>query len=61
VFVNPDTDAPPLPEALGDVPTQLAEIIDLDSLQFRFRAESELATNWKISCENFLSSGRTSA
>jgi phenylpropionate dioxygenase-like ring-hydroxylating dioxygenase large terminal subunit len=54
VFVNPDADAPPLLEALGDVPSQLAEIIDVESLEFRFRAESELATNWKISCENFL-------
>ena len=54
VFVNPDANAPSLFEALGDVPEQLAEIIDVGSLQFRFRAESELATNWKISCENFL-------
>ena len=54
VFVNPDLEAPSLTEALGDVPAQLAEIIDIDSLQFRFRAESELETNWKVSCENFL-------
>src|SRR5262245_29102888 len=54
VFVNPDANARSLLEALGDVPEQLAEIIDVGSLQFRFRAESELATNWKISCENFL-------
>jgi phenylpropionate dioxygenase-like ring-hydroxylating dioxygenase large terminal subunit len=54
VFVNPDTGAAPLAEALGDVPGQLAEILDVDSLEFRFRAESELETNWKISCENFL-------
>jgi carnitine monooxygenase subunit len=54
VFVNPDGAASPLAEALGDVPAQLAEIIDIDSLRFHFRAESELETNWKISCENFL-------
>jgi phenylpropionate dioxygenase-like ring-hydroxylating dioxygenase large terminal subunit len=54
LFVNPDAEGPPLSEALGDVPGQLAEIIDVDALQFRSRAESELATNWKISCENFL-------
>jgi phenylpropionate dioxygenase-like ring-hydroxylating dioxygenase large terminal subunit len=54
VFVNPDAEAPPLADALGDVPAQLAEIIDVDALQFRLRAESELETNWKISCENFL-------
>ena len=54
VFVNPDTDAGPLADALGDVPARLAEIIDVDSLEFRFRAEFELETNWKIACENFL-------
>jgi len=54
VFVNPDKDAPPLAQALGDVPAQLAEILDVNALEFRFRAESELETNWKISCENFL-------
>ena len=54
VFVNPDNDAPTLGEALGEVPAQLAEILDVNALQFRFRAESELETNWKISCENFL-------
>ena len=54
VFVNPDPDAAPLAEALGDVPAQLAEILDVDTLEFRFRAEFELDANWKISCENFL-------
>jgi phenylpropionate dioxygenase-like ring-hydroxylating dioxygenase large terminal subunit len=54
VFVNPNGDAAPLAEALGDVPAQLAEILDVNALEFRFRAESELETNWKISCENFL-------
>jgi choline monooxygenase len=54
VFVNPNPDGPPLAEALGDVPAQLAEILDVDALEFRFRAEFELDTNWKISCENFL-------
>ncbi len=54
VFVNPDDDAAPLAQALGEVPAQLAEILDVDTLEFRFRAESELDTNWKISCENFL-------
>ena len=54
VFVNPDTDAAPLGEALGDIPAQLAEVIDVNAIEFRFRAESQLATNWKVSCENFL-------
>jgi choline monooxygenase len=54
VFVNPDPDAAPLAGALGDVPAQLAEILDVNALEFRFRAEFELEANWKISCENFL-------
>jgi phenylpropionate dioxygenase-like ring-hydroxylating dioxygenase large terminal subunit len=54
VFVNPDRDAEPLADALGDVPTRLAEIIDVDALRFRFRTEFELEANWKIACENFL-------
>jgi phenylpropionate dioxygenase-like ring-hydroxylating dioxygenase large terminal subunit len=54
VFVNPDADAAPLADALGDVPARLAEIIDVNALQFHFRTEFELAANWKIACENFL-------
>jgi choline monooxygenase len=54
VFANPSLDAPPLAEALGDVPARLAEILDVDALEFRFRSEFELAANWKIACENFL-------
>ena len=54
IFVNPDPDAAPLAEALGNVPAQLAEILDVETLEFRFRAEFELEANWKISCENFL-------
>ena len=54
VFVNPDAGAGALAEALGDVPARLAEIIDVDALEFRFRNEFELEANWKIACENFL-------
>ena len=54
VFVNPDADAAPLAEALGDVPARLAGILDVDALEFRFRSEFELDANWKIACENFL-------
>jgi choline monooxygenase len=54
VFVNPDADAPPLADTLGAVPAQLAEILDVDALQFRFRTEFEVEANWKITCENFL-------
>src|SRR3989442_12037580 len=38
VFVNPDPDASPLTDALGEIPGQLAEILDVDALEFRFRA-----------------------
>jgi choline monooxygenase len=54
VFVNPDVDAAPLAEALGRVPTQVSEVLDVDSLEFRFRSEFEVDSNWKITCENFL-------
>jgi phenylpropionate dioxygenase-like ring-hydroxylating dioxygenase large terminal subunit len=54
VFVNPDAGAPPLADALGEVPARLAEIVDVDALEFRFRTEFELNANWKIACENFL-------
>jgi phenylpropionate dioxygenase-like ring-hydroxylating dioxygenase large terminal subunit len=54
VFVNPDLEASPLADALGDVPERLAEILDVDALEFRFRTQFELEANWKIACENFL-------
>jgi phenylpropionate dioxygenase-like ring-hydroxylating dioxygenase large terminal subunit len=54
VFVNPDLEASPLADALGDVPERLAEILDVDALEFRFRSQFELEANWKIACENFL-------
>jgi phenylpropionate dioxygenase-like ring-hydroxylating dioxygenase large terminal subunit len=56
VFVNPDRDAEPLENALGDLPRLLAEGgIDLDALTFHARAESdEYACNWKVCAENFL-------
>ena len=55
VFVNPDAEAPPLSEFLGDVPERMrAAGIDLGMLRFLQRVESELDANWKISAENFL-------
>ena len=54
VFVNPDAAAAPLAGALGDIPARLAEILDVEALEFRFRAQFELQANWKIACENFL-------
>lgn len=54
VFVHPDPEAAPLAEVLGEMPKRLAEILDVDALEFRFRTEFELDANWKIACENFL-------
>jgi len=54
VFVNADAGAEPLADALGPIPAQLAEIVDVDALEFRFRAEFTLDANWKVACENFL-------
>ena len=54
VFVNASAAAPPLNEALGSVPTRVAELFDVDTLRFRLRADMEVACNWKIACENFL-------
>jgi choline monooxygenase len=54
VFVNPDRGADPLGDALGEVPALLGELLDLDSLEHRFRIDWELTANWKVACENFL-------
>jgi len=56
VFVNPDADAAPLADELGELPELLAaDGIDVDALRFHKRAESdEYACNWKICVENFL-------
>jgi len=54
VFVNPDEDAAPLTEALGPLPEQVAQALDVEALEFRFHTEFEVAANWKVACENFL-------
>jgi choline monooxygenase len=55
VFANPDAGAPPLTDALGQIPAQVRELgLDVDALAFHHRAEWELEANWKIACENFL-------
>ena len=55
VFANPDADAPPLADTLGQIPAQLRELgLDVDVLAFHHRAEWEVEANWKIACENFL-------
>jgi phenylpropionate dioxygenase-like ring-hydroxylating dioxygenase large terminal subunit len=55
VFVNPDPEAEPLEDFLDDVPERIAAAgLDVDSLRFLQRPESELAANWKLCIENFL-------
>ena len=36
------------------MPDLVAQLLDVDSLEFRLRTDFELETNWKIACENFL-------
>ena len=56
VFVNPDPEAEPLAETLGELPALVAASgVDLDSLRFLKRASGdEYAANWKVCSENFL-------
>ena len=55
VFANPDPDADPLSDALGDLPEVVAERgLDVDSLKFNRRVPYEIKANWKIAIENYL-------
>jgi choline monooxygenase len=54
LFVNPDPDAVPLAEHLGELPGITAGDIDVDSLVFHSRVEFGANANWKIVVENFL-------
>jgi choline monooxygenase len=54
LFVNPDADAMPLGEYLGELPAILARDLDLDGLEFHSRVEFGANANWKIVVENFL-------
>jgi choline monooxygenase len=55
VFVNPDADAAPLAETLGELPGLVAAAgLDVDALRFLKRSSSEYEANWKVCCENFL-------
>jgi phenylpropionate dioxygenase-like ring-hydroxylating dioxygenase large terminal subunit len=55
VFVNPEREATPLRETLGELPVLLRRGgIDLDSLRFHARLEYTLEANWKIGVENYL-------
>lgn len=55
VFVNPDAEAAPLAETLGELPELVASAgLDLGSLRFLKRTQSTYEANWKVCCENFL-------
>jgi phenylpropionate dioxygenase-like ring-hydroxylating dioxygenase large terminal subunit len=54
LFVNPDADAVPLSEHLGELPEILARDIDVDGLVFHSRVPFGANANWKIVVENFL-------
>jgi choline monooxygenase len=55
VFVNPDPEAGPLAEALGDVPAHVAASgVDLDRIRFHSHHEWRQEVNWKVALENYL-------
>jgi choline monooxygenase len=54
LFVNPDPDAAPLDDWLGELPAILARDLDLDAVAFHSRVEFGSNANWKVVTENFL-------
>lgn len=55
IFVNPDSEAAPLSETLGELPGLVSSGgVDVDELVFHSRAPYSLDANWKIAVENFL-------
>jgi choline monooxygenase len=53
IFVNPDPQAGPLSEALGDLPRQVAEAgVDFAALTLHERYGYEIKSNWKVFVEN---------
>lgn len=56
VFVNPDTSAAPLAEALGDLPRIMRERgLDPSTLEYRGRSREWIVeANWKLVIENYL-------
>jgi choline monooxygenase len=53
VFVNLDSDAPPLHDWLGDLPERLARF-PLDQLQLVRSRDFRIEANWKLIAENFM-------
>jgi phenylpropionate dioxygenase-like ring-hydroxylating dioxygenase large terminal subunit len=55
VFANPDPGAPPLHEALSELPAVVADHgLDVDALHHHRRVHYEIRANWKIALENYL-------
>jgi choline monooxygenase len=55
VFVNPELEAEPLADTLGEVPELLAAGgLDVDALSFHHRSEGAYEANWKVVSENYL-------
>jgi phenylpropionate dioxygenase-like ring-hydroxylating dioxygenase large terminal subunit len=55
VFVNPDPEPVPFPDALGRLPEVVAESgLDVDAIRFHSHHEWPIEANWKIVIENFL-------
>jgi len=55
VFVNPDPNAEPLDEVLGELPSIVVESgLDLDVIRFHSHHEWPIAANWKVVMENYL-------
>lgn len=55
VFVNPDPEAGPLADVLGDLDDAIARSgVALDRLEFHARRDWRLDANWKVSIENYL-------
>jgi phenylpropionate dioxygenase-like ring-hydroxylating dioxygenase large terminal subunit len=55
VFVNPDADAAPLGDKLGDLPTIVTEAgVPLEDVRPRRNASYEIQANWKLVVDNYL-------
>jgi choline monooxygenase len=55
VFVNPDLQARPLADYVGELPQVIAQSgLDLNNLKFHAREEWESDANWKVMIENYL-------
>ena len=54
LFGNPDPEAEPLEDWLGELPAILARDLDLDVVTFHSRVQFASNANWKVVTENFL-------